>query len=265
MIPAPLIFRLVPRAFAATLLAGIVTFTGLAQERDYSLSDKTSEEMQKIKPLTDAKNWDGGIAVLDAQLPKVEPSSYDAAIILQVKAQLLLQKGDYPGAIQPIERAIQLSDSHTPTYFDEKATLELVYYLAQLYYQEATGAKNPSVIAAYYDKADKSMARWVQKTKKPNVDAVMFYASLLYNLAIQNPDHTDNEKVKRAMEQVDAAFHLSTRPKDGLYLLKLACLQQLNRNAEAAEYMELLIKQKPDAPADHEWIAVDVSLAGPVP
>ncbi len=239
-------FRLLRRNLAAAFLPCLLALTGLAVERDYSLNDKTSEELQKIKPLTDAKNWDAGIAVLDAQLPKVEAKSFDAAIILQVKGQLLLQKGDYPAAIEPLERAVALSDAQSPTYFEEKATLEIVYYLSQLYYQEATTVKNPVLVASYYDKAEQGMSRWVKTTKKPTVESLMFYASLLYNHAVQNQDHPDNEMVKRALEQTDAAFHLGARPKDNLYLLKLACLQQLNRNAEAAEYLELLVKQKPE-------------------
>jgi len=70
---------------------------------------------------------------------------------------------------------------------------------------------------------------------------------LLYSRAVQNADHPDLELVKRALVQIDKALHLVSRPKDNMYVLKLVCLQQLNRNAEAAEILELLVKQKPDS------------------
>jgi hypothetical protein len=57
-----------------------------------------------------------------------------------------------------------------------------------------------------------------------------------------------SELVKRALEQIDKGLHLTTRPKDTMYLLKLVCLQQLGRNAEVAEILELLLKTKPDLP-----------------
>ena len=238
------------RNLAATLFAAALTLTVLAQEtppRDYQISDKTSEEFAKLKPITDAKNWDGAVALLEAQLAKVEPTSYDAAILLYYKGQMLLQKGDYPGAIQPIEAHLQLSDSHTPTYSDDKTTLELTFIMAQLYYQEATTTKNPTIAAQYYDKAEKSMSRWTKLTKKPTSDALLFYASLLYNHACQNPDRTDEKMVKQALDQTEIALHLTAHPKDNLYVIKLACLQQLNRNVEAAEVLELLVKQKPES------------------
>ncbi|MBI3884685.1 MAG: tetratricopeptide repeat protein [Opitutae bacterium] len=236
------------RSLTVLLLASGLTGAVLAQEvpREYQISDKTSEEFAKLKPLADAKNWDGAVAILDAQLAKVEGTSYDAAMLQYYKGQMLLQKGDYPGAIQPIETYVQLSDSHTPTYADEKTTLEVTYILAQLYYSEATTTKNPTLAAQYYDKAEKAMARWTKFTKKPTADALSFYASLLFNHAAQNPEHPDEKKVKLALDQTEAALHLSAHPKDNLYLIKLACLQMLNRNAEAAEMLELLVKQKPE-------------------
>ena len=245
----PTTLSLFHRGLATTLIVFGLALMAVAQEppREYALSDGTSEEFGKLKPMTESKNWEGAIAILDAQLAKVEASSYDAAMILQVKVQMILQKGDYLGAITPIERTLQLSDSHIPTYFDEKQTLELVYYLAQLYAQEAGTTKNVTLSASYYEKAEQTMSRWIKSSKKPTVEAVSFYASLLYSRALQNPEHIDDNLVKRALEQTEIALHLTTHPKDNLYLIKLACLQQLNRNVEAAEIFELLVKQKPES------------------
>lgn len=232
--------------FAAVLLAG----GAFAQEkeRNYTLSDETSEVLSTTyKTAAEAKNYDAALDAVNKQLGKLkDPTSFDAAVLLQVKAQTLLQKSDFVHAIEPLEDALKLSDTHTPPYFEDRTTQEFLFFLAQLYFQEAANSKNQSIVGSYYDKADAYMARWMKLNKKPNPDALLFYASLIFNRAAQDQDHPDIDAVKRALEIVDKAMRMSSHPKDNLYLLKLVCLQHLNRNAEATELLELLVKQKPD-------------------
>lgn len=238
------------RAFAL-LTAATLAVAGVAQEtppREYSVSDSVSEFLSTtFKTATEAKNFDAAIAGIDAQIAKLtDPSSFDMAVLLQSKAQTLLQKSAFSEAIPPLEKALLLSDSKTPSYFDERVSQEFLYFLAQLYFQEASQSKNPAVVSTSYDKAEQYMTRWVQKNKKPNPDVMLFYASLLYNRATQNADHPDTASISKALTVVEQALRMSTRPKDNLYLLKLVCLQHLNRNAEAAELFELLVQTKPD-------------------
>ncbi|MBX3736224.1 MAG: hypothetical protein KF715_06015 [Candidatus Didemnitutus sp.] len=243
-----LLSRFSARALAALAVA-LLTGSAFAQaEKPYNLSEPVSEFLGgPYKTAAEAKNYDAVLTGVDAQMAKLkDQGSFDAAVLLQIKAQTLLQKTDYSAAIPPLEQALQLSESHTPNYFEERTTLEFLYFLAQLYYQEATTSKNPAVIGGYFDKADVYMGRWMKLNKKPNPDALLFYASLLFNRAAQDTEHPDVEAVKKALDIVDKAMRMSTRPKDNLYLLKLVCLQHLNRNAEATELLELLVKQHPD-------------------
>lgn len=237
------------RALAALALA-MLTGSAFAQqaEKPYNLSEPVSEFLGgPYKTAAEAKNYDAVLTGVDAQMAKLkDPGSFDAAVLLQIKAQTLLQKTDYSAAIPPLEQALQLSESHTPNYFEERTTLEFLYFLAQLYYQEATTSKNPALIGGYFEKADVYMGRWMKLNKKPNPDALLFYASLLFNRAAQDNEHPDVAAVKKALDIVDKAMRMSTRPKDNLYLLKLVCLQHLSRNAEATELLELLVKQHPD-------------------
>jgi tetratricopeptide (TPR) repeat protein len=242
------------RTLFALLGAALLMATAPAQQpatpvRDYSPSDETGDALAKYRLALDAKppNYEGALSILDAQIAKTAAGSYDLALLYQIKAQTLLQKGDFSSSIDPIERGLALSDSKTPTYFDERVTHDLIYFLAQLYVQEAMQSKNPTVITRDYDQAEKYMARWAKTTKKPTVENQLFYAQLLYSRAVQNPDHTDLDLIKRTMEQVDKGLLLSSRPKEALYMFKFACLQQLNRNAEAVEILELLITIKPDS------------------
>ena len=215
--------------------------------RDYSPADATGEALAKYKTALDGKNYDGAIAILDAQIAKSAEGSYDLALLYQIKAQTLLQKGDFTNSIIPLERGLMLSDAKSPTYFDEKTSHSLVYFLAQLYFQEAVQTKDQTLAKPKFDKAEMYVVRWAKETKKPTFDEQHFYASLLYTRAVQNQDHPDLDLVKRALEQVEIGLRLATHPKDVMYLLKFVCLQQLNRNVEATEILEYLVKQKPDS------------------
>jgi tetratricopeptide (TPR) repeat protein len=215
--------------------------------RDYSPSDETSEILGKYKVAVDAKNYDAAMAILDKQLAKVAADSYDAALLYQIKTQTLLQKGDFSKVIEPLEKGLALSDSKTPTYYEERATRDLLFFLAQLYLQEAVQSKVPKQAAILFEKADNTMGRYLKINPKLTADAQLIYAQLLYNRAVQDSEHPDLPTLQRALEQIEIGLKLSTHPKDILYILKLVCLQQLNRNDEAIEILELLVKMKPDS------------------
>ncbi len=237
------------RPLALVLGAVLLSAPAFAQKplRDYSLTDATSELLGKYKVAVEAKNYDGAIAMLDGQLTKVPADSYDAALLYQIKTQTLLQKGDFPRVIEPLEKGLTLSESKTPTYYEERATRDLLFFLVQLYLQEAVQAKDKNVAASMFEKSDKTMGRWLKLVPNSNADAQVIYSQLLYNYAVLDSDKADLVLMKRALDQVEIGLKLSTHPKDILYVLKMVCLQQLNRNAEAVEMLELLVKQKPDS------------------
>lgn len=239
-----------PRSLTALLGALLLAVTAPAQQppvRDYAPSDETSEMLGKYRVAAEAKNYDAALAILDVHFTKVPADSYDAALLYQIKTQTLLQKGDFSKVIEPLEKGLALSDSKTPSYYDERATRDLVFFLAQLYLQEAVQAKTKGVAAVMFEKADATMSRWLKLAPKTNPDAQLIYSQLLYNRAVQDAEHPDLVIMKRALEQVEIGLKLSTHPKDILYVLKMVCLQQLNRNDEAVEMLELLVKQKPDS------------------
>jgi tetratricopeptide (TPR) repeat protein len=242
-------------AFAATLAAQ-------QPVRDYSFTDATSEVLPKYKQVVDAKNYDAAIAILDAQIAKVPADSYDAAMLYQIKTQTLLQKGDFPKAIEPTERALAISDSKTPTYFEERVTRDLVYFLAQLLVQEAVQTKVPATATILFQKADISMKKWLKLTPKSTADAQLLYAQLLYTWAVQNADKPDLKLIQRALNETETGLKLTIRPKDTFYVLKLAALQQLGRTEETADMFELLIKQKPESSTYYQQLAATYLSAG---
>jgi len=258
--PTPLFTFL--RRCAGLAAATLVLATGFAQapaapERNYSPTDETAEALPKIKTVLDVKppDYPQAMAMLAAAEAKVPADSYDAALINQYRTQILLQQGKYSEAIAPIEKTLALSDAKTPTFFDERVTRELYFFLFQLYFQESNSTKNTATIATYYLKAQKAIEHWLVLTPQSNADAQMYYAQLLISRALLDPNKPDKPWLEKAIIEINKGMLLSTRPKDTFYLLKLVCLQQLDHNAESAELLELVVKQKPDSPTYWQQLA----------
>ena len=221
--------------------------SGAAEEQGPpGLNEKVSEALQqKMKPLLDAKNWDGAMAVIDSVLVDLDPNGYDTAFLSDIKAKIFLQKNDYASAIAPMETTLRLADANK-NFFDKKTILDVVYFLAQIYYQEGTSSKDPTVQKNYFNKSSAYIKRWLQTTPKKNQEASLFYASILYNQAVVNPDKVDLDLIKRVQTEVKEGLLTSLKPKEGFYVLLLASLQQIGDLAGSAEVLEQMVKVKPD-------------------
>jgi tetratricopeptide (TPR) repeat protein len=221
--------------------------SGAAEEQGPpGLNEKVSEALQqKMKPLLDAKNWDGAMAVIDSVLVGLDPNGYDTAFISDIKDKIFLQKNDYASAIGPMETTLRLADANK-NFFDKKTILDVVYFLAQIYYQEGTSSKDPTVQKNYFNKSSAYIKRWLQTTPKKNQEASLFYASILYNQAVVNPDKVDLELIKRVQTEVQEGLLTSLKPKEGFYVLLLASLQQIGDLAGSAEVLEQMVKVKPE-------------------
>ena len=89
-------------------------------------------------------------------------------IITDVEAKIYLQKGDYAKVIPPWEIALRLTDKFK--YLSENSVQELIYYLAQIYYQEASTSKVRSAQKEGFAKATSYLERWIANSKKPPGD-----------------------------------------------------------------------------------------------
>jgi tetratricopeptide (TPR) repeat protein len=210
-----------------------------------SLSEKVSTEIQKLKPLQDAKNWDGMIALLDGIIPTVGPASYDLAFIQDMRARLLAGKDQWSKAADTMEIALKLSDASNPKFFDKNKTLEMVLFLAQINYQEATTVKVPEAQRKYLAKASDYIKRWLTNAPKPTPEIMSFYATVLLQQAVADPKNINQDLLKAARAEVDKLFQTSIRPKENLYFLLLAILQQGNDIVRSSEVLELIVKQFP--------------------
>lgn len=236
------------RALAATLvfLCLALGFAQAAQppnqKKGHSVSEKTQEAFGKLKPLQDAQNYNGMLTLLDG-IPIV-PNSYDEALILDMKAKIYGMTNQLSKAIAPWERAVQLSDKFN--YFPEKQVLDIVFFLGQLYAQEATSSKDPKVSQPAFTKALTYFKRYLDKTPKPTPESISTYAMILYYKAVADPAKVDQEMLREARSVVEKALTTAIKPKESFYQLLLALQQQQNDLAGSAELLELLLKQNPD-------------------
>jgi len=212
-----------------------------APKKELELSEKTREALGKLKPLQDAQNYAGMLALIDA-IP-FTPNSYDEAMILDMKAKIYGMTNQLSKAIGPWERAVKLSDQFN--YFPEKQVLEIVYFLGQLYAQEAASTKDPKLAQEQFTKALAYFKRFMDNTPKPTPEAVSTYAMLLYYKAIADPKNPDQEMLKEARNVVERGLTSAIKPKESFYQLLLALQQQQNDLAGSAEILELLLKQNP--------------------
>lgn len=210
-----------------------------------SLSDSVGDALSKLRPLIDAKDWAGAEKLVDNLIPTVQPDSYDLSVLLDTKARLLIQANDYVNSLPVMEQALQIADRHN--FNDASKEMEDLSLLSQLYYQAAGNAKTPKdEQLADYGKAISYIERWFTLSKKPSEETNVYYASVLYNEALAiNADHPDPDLVQKTEGVVRKALKISIHPRDNLYLLLLATLQQQGKNAEAADVLEYMLKQNP--------------------
>jgi tetratricopeptide (TPR) repeat protein len=214
---------------------------GQEKKKEFEFGEKVREAFAKIKPLQDAQDWNGMLKLLES-IP-VTPGSYDEAYVLNMKAKLYGQLGQFAKALGPWERAVQLSDEHG--YFPEKEVTDIVYYLGQLYAQEASTIKDPKLQQESFAKAVTYFKRYMEKMPKPTPEAISTYASILYYKAVADQNNPDQAALKEARALVERGLTMSIKPREIFYSLLLALQQQQNDFVGVADTLELLLKQNP--------------------
>lgn len=244
MSPMPLHCRF-PRACAlvAALALSLCGPSAHAQKPPASVSEKLSEAIVALRPLQEAKSWDAMLARLDA-VPDVKPGSYDAALILDMKARIYGMMEQPGRTIAPWEEALKLSDEHG--YFPERQTLEIVLMLAQIHGREAALAEEPARKHQHFEKAVAHFRRYLAHTPKPPPEVMVNYTSILFYKATADPQNIDPKGLTEARSIIERGLTLNVKPREEFYQLLLGLLQQENDLERASEVLELLLKQKPE-------------------
>lgn len=216
-----------------------------SDKQQFQLGEKVSDALQKLKPLQDAKDYAGMLNVVNQQLAAAKPDSYDAAYLLDIKARIYLQLDQLTQAIEPWEQVLRLSEQHG--YKDEKERLDIMKFLAQLIFMEATKAKEHTANQqALIAQAGNYLQRYLSRAPKPEPEMQVLYANILYAEATSDDKHIDQQKLKQAKTIIEHGMLSEIRPKEGFYMLMLAVLQQENDYVNSARYMELLLAQYPN-------------------
>lgn len=217
-----------------------------AHDEQASLSDAVGDGLAKLEPLIKDKDYDGAMRLVQGLLKDATPESYDQAFLNETAAQILTQKGDYLSAIKPLETALNVADRHH--YFQAKQELDMLYFISQLYYQQADAEKNDrQAQVESFGKAIHYIERWFKVSPKPTEDISMYYAQILYAAAVaKDPAHPDAALIHQARRQVEKTLTMTPHPKDGVYVFLLATLQQEVDYKAAAEILELLLAKNPN-------------------
>jgi Tfp pilus assembly protein PilF len=231
-------------ALAAITLAPALRAQTAADLPKKEVSEKTSSGFAKLKPLVDAKDYAGALALVDQTLAAAAPSSFDVYVLSQIKAQILLSQNQLAAAVAPLETALRLGEGNT-NFFDATSNLDQINLLAQLYYQVAAEDKDPAKQRAGYEKALAFMDRWLDRTPQPTADGHAFCASLLYNLGTLDSTKPDATRLKAAIGHAQDARLLALKPSSQVQFILIACHLQLGDNARAAELLELAASSDP--------------------
>jgi predicted Zn-dependent protease len=207
------------------------------------ISEKTSDALQKLKPLQESKNYAGMMDVVNTALNAAAPTSYDAAYLLDLKARLYVQINQIPNAIEPWEQALKLSDQFK--YFDAHQAEDIAKYLAELIFSNAIELKDKNAQEQQIAQSATYLKRYLSSAKKPEAEVQTLYAQILYYQATFDPNHINQALLKQARDVIEQGMLGSIRPKESFYRLLLAILQQENDYTRSAEIMELMVKEFP--------------------
>ena len=207
------------------------------------VSDRVSEQFAKLRELTDNKQFDAALKLIDDTMRGVQPNSYDMAVLAQVKAQVLLTNNNYAGAIEPLETAVRLGEQFK--FLEPKQQQEYLMLLSQLYFQVASNNKNVTEQRAGYDRAIEYLRRYLATNPNPSPEAQLYVAQAFYQRATADEQNIDKQLLEQAKQQAEKGLYLAIKPRDTFYVLILAALQQEGRDQEAADLLELLVKQNP--------------------
>ncbi|MCC5025499.1 MAG: hypothetical protein J6386_23185 [Candidatus Synoicihabitans palmerolidicus] len=225
-------------------LAVVTPVISLAQDAPQKeLSDSTSEQLSKLRELTDAKKYDESLALINATINQVGPNSYDLTVLSQVKVQILLTQAKYAEAIAPMETALRLGKAYN--FIEKRQYLEFSQILSQLYFQEATSTKDLRLKDEFLNKAYQTIKVYLAENDNPTVDSISYAATMIYTQATIDPENTNKTLLIEAKDLAEEGLLLSIKPKETFYVLILAALQQEGKNEESADLLKMLVSINP--------------------
>lgn len=235
------------RRFACVGLAAAALVTSSSvrgEEERPQLSAKVSEQLQGLRPMEEAKNYAGMLALVDKLLTTVPENSYDSAFLLDRKARIFLGLEQYSKAIEPWEKAVQIAEPRK--FFEPRMLADVDRLLATLIFMNAQTTKDKQVQRQLVLHSASYLKKYLDLSPKPDTEAQMLYAQILYAQATADERNVDQGMLQQARQVVEKAFAAHIRPTERMYRLLLVILSQENDMARSADVMELMVKQNPN-------------------
>ena len=231
------------RAASLALALAFALPAGLRAAESHSVSEKTGDAFQKLKPLQEAKDWTGMLAILKGIEPSVDPTSYDMSLILNMEGKLYGQMEQYEKTIEVWDRLLRISEGKD--YLEAKDISETLYYLSQFSYTVGLASKVTAVQQKYISSAADYFRRYREGVTNLTPEAQFYYTSLLLNQAMLDPKKVDQSLLKLAHVEAQKTLQAYVHPKENHYTLLMFILQQENDLAGSAEIIELILSLFP--------------------
>lgn len=161
-----------------------------------AMSEKVYKKLTEAQELIEAKNYNGGIAVLRQLEQEPKLTNYEKAQLYNYFAYTYFTLERYPDAIRSYQRVLQQPD------LPEALVQNSLYTLAQLYF-----------ITEEYKKAIDTINKWFRITPKPTENAYMLLGQGYYQL----------EQYKNSLVPLKKAYKMvkdrGDQPRENLLLL----------------------------------------------
>jgi tetratricopeptide (TPR) repeat protein len=208
------------------------------------LTDTTLAQLPKLSVLLEKSDYAGLLALVDEVLVEAAPDSFDRALLIQLRGQILLNSKRYSEAIVPLEESLRLAAGKN--WFDTDTTLQVLQTLSQLYYQEASDAKTNPDRRKNLRLALARINQWLALTRRPTAEVHFYAATLHYTDATLDQANPDPVALQAAIASARTSLSLRSKYEEQPLVIIIAALQQLNRYEEAAEHIELLLTLRTD-------------------
>ncbi len=166
--------------------------------RAQTMRPKIFKKLDKVRELSDAKDYDGAASVLES-LSKVKRNSYEVAMTWNMHAYMNFNQENYAAAAQAYEKII--AGKRVP----ESLMQTTLYSLAKLY-----------LIQEQYKSALTTLNNWFDVVEKPNAQSYILRAQVYYQL----------ENYKQALPDVKRAISITLaqgkKPRENWLLMERA-------------------------------------------
>jgi tetratricopeptide (TPR) repeat protein len=199
--------------------------------RAQTMRPKIFKKLDKIRELSDAKDYEGATSALES-LSKMKRNSYETAMTWNMYAYMYFNKEDYSSAAKAYEKII--SGKRVP----ESLMQTTLYSLAKLY-----------LIQQKYTLALESLNHWFDVVEKPNAQSYILRAQVYYQL----------ENYKHALPDVKQAISITVaqgkKPRENWLLMERAVYFQNKDYVSMERCLKDLIAYYPkSASVSQYWV-----------